>query len=1229
MKTTPFACSRSSRAALMAALASLPVGGLLAQSTFNASVSGQQWGTAANWSAGVPNAAGAVATLAANGGVANLSITNAGLGYVSAPAVTFNAGGMVATANLQNRVAIVNVTNGGSGYTTAPTVVFSGGGATVNASGVAAIDAVTGKVTGVTVQIQGYGFTSVPTVTLTGGGGSGATAEAHTALGVVGFNISAPGVYAAVPTVAMAAPTAGTVATATSTLAAGGVSGVVIGAGGAGFVAPPSVTFAAAPADGTRATGYAVVTGGAVTSIVVTHPGSGYLVAPAVTLSGPTATATAAASLAPVPFLDSVGGTYPYTVGALNVTYGVGSSIGKADTADDVLRLEQTAGVPAINVSLAGGSLFFYGSLAGNQGFDKTGPGTLTFRFNNAPNSISGPIGILGGTLGIQSDGTLGAPENDLTIAGGATLLAQPSTNAAITLDAGRSIVLSGPTASSIGNASPYTGPLTINTAISGAGGLTKTGAGPLILTSDNTYAGVTTVSAGLLVATKPGTLPGYQDPELSGGELPVRVAVASGAALTVRMGGVGEWSPTQFDDLLNNASIQPTGSTFVGIDTTNATGPVQIDGLLTSLVTVPGYGFAKTGPGILELTGVNGYTGQTGIFQGTLRPTTAGAIPSASTLNFTGSGGTLDLGSLNQTIAGMQLNAPGVILGTGGLTLQALADVNVAGTVTGTNLDLTGLTNFTFTGLTRAFGVNATGANVVNTVLLAKSGINQFDAAHVRFGGGGGNFAGQNTVVGLGQTNNINVSGEFVVGNFQGSGNVSFQPGLTNPTLTVRGPGGTGSAARVSVPAVNSGNQSGTGILNTTGGTVDIQATKFYIARHFANAGGTSSTGTFTFDAGTITADTLSIAAKSTNDNTPPVASTGAPTLNGTINQNGGTFTATTVNLGFNANAESPRLTANYNLNAGELRATTITGSGATFAANSLRNLTLNGGTLRNIAGSSLTVAGVDATAQGTINLILGASGGTFHADSATVGNVTLGANTTLTGAGGLTKLGAGTLTIPNPAYAGSTTVTAGKVALGAANANNDASSVSIATGAVLELNFAGTDTVDKLFLNGVQQAAGTYTSAHASGAFAGTGSLVVTTSGAPLLTALEEWRFDKFADAANSGAGADLADPDNDGRPNLLEYATGTEPLSANAGSAVTLDQAGGKLTLTFNRVADPALTYTVRALNDLGTPWTSATSVFSSTGVANTAGLVTAEDTVLINAQPRRFLRLEVSY
>jgi FtsP/CotA-like multicopper oxidase with cupredoxin domain len=67
----------------------------------------------------------------------------------------------------------ISITNGGIGYTTAPTVTFVGGGGT----GAAAMAAVSGgQVVGITVTSGGSGYATAPTIQFAGGGGSGATA---------------------------------------------------------------------------------------------------------------------------------------------------------------------------------------------------------------------------------------------------------------------------------------------------------------------------------------------------------------------------------------------------------------------------------------------------------------------------------------------------------------------------------------------------------------------------------------------------------------------------------------------------------------------------------------------------------------------------------------------------------------------------------------------------------------------------------------------------------------------------------------------------------------------------------------------------------------------------------------------------------------------------------------------------------------------------------------------
>jgi hypothetical protein len=127
--------------------------------------------------------------------------------------------------------------------------------------------------------------------------------------------------------------------------------------------------------------------------------------------------------------------------------------------------------------------------------------------------------------------------------------------------------------------------------------------------------------------------------------------------------------------------------------------------------------------------------------------------------------------------------------------------------------------------------------------------------------------------------------------------------------------------------------------------------------------------------------------------------------------------------------------------------------------------------------------------------------------------------------------------------------------------------------------------------------------------------------------LSALQSWRLTHFGTISNSGSAADAADPDGDGRSNLLEYAIGGDPNATDAGSAAVLGKTadGTRLTLTFTRIADSSLTYTVQASNNLTLPWT---DIWSSTGAANTAGGVIVPDTADISVNPKRFLRLKVS-
>jgi autotransporter-associated beta strand protein len=120
-----------------------------------------------------------------------------------------------------------------------------------------------------------------------------------------------------------------------------------------------------------------------------------------------------------------------------------------------------------------------------------------------------------------------------------------------------------------------------------------------------------------------------------------------------------------------------------------------------------------------------------------------------------------------------------------------------------------------------------------------------------------------------------------------------------------------------------------------------------------------------------------------------------------------------------------------------------------------------------------------------------------------------------------------------------------------------------------------------------------------------------------------LQTWRQGYFGSAANTGNGANLADSDADGLPNLVEYALGTNPVAANA-SPVVLGIATGQLTLTFSPVVDANLTYVIEASSDLTGAWTVVNTypAFTSTSP------VTYTDAALLSVTPRRFLRLKVT-
>lgn len=97
----------------------------------------------------------------------------------------------------------------------------------------------------------------------------------------------------------------GTGATATATAASGVVTAIAVSAGGTGYTSAPTVVITGA---GTGATATATVVNGIVTAITVTAGGTGYTSAPTITFTGGGATAAGGAYLYEIDSLeDSIG----------------------------------------------------------------------------------------------------------------------------------------------------------------------------------------------------------------------------------------------------------------------------------------------------------------------------------------------------------------------------------------------------------------------------------------------------------------------------------------------------------------------------------------------------------------------------------------------------------------------------------------------------------------------------------------------------------------------------------------------------------------------------------------------------------------------------------------------------------------------------------------------------------------------------------------------------------
>jgi hypothetical protein len=136
------------------------------------------------------------------------------------------------------------------------------------------------------------------------------------------------------------------------------------------------------------------------------------------------------------------------------------------------------------------------------------------------------------------------------------------------------------------------------------------------------------------------------------------------------------------------------------------------------------------------------------------------------------------------------------------------------------------------------------------------------------------------------------------------------------------------------------------------------------------------------------------------------------------------------------------------------------------------------------------------------------------------------------------------------------------------------------------------------------------------------------VATSG----NARQNWRMAYFGASSNTGGAGDAADPDADGIPNLLEYATGSYPTAPN-NLFLSVAITNNHLAVTFNRAAEATdVTLRVEAANTLKELVSGAAEIWSSANVPYPGGWAPIWPTTVIDpleaTNTARFFRLKVT-
>ncbi len=753
------------------------------------------------------------------------------------------------------------------------------------------------------------------------------------------------------------------------------------------------------------------------------------------------------------------------------------------------------------------------GVISGTGGITKAGTGALTL---SGANTYSGGTTINAGKIVVDSDGNLGDASGQLTFGGGGTLQITNGFTSA------RNVTLNGG-----GGAFDTNGnDLTMLGNMTGTGPLIKRGDGALTLSGTNTYTGATTINGGILRAgvnnalstTTAVTLANTAGAGLDLNNFDQTIGSLAGGGTTggnVTLGSgtltAGNSSSTTYAGIISGTgglikkgtgTLTLTGANTYSGGTTVSAGNLQGDstsiqgnitnnarvifnqgaeGVYSGDMTGTG-GITKAGNGALTLTGTNTYTGTTIINAGILRSGVINALGTATAVTLANTAGAaLDLNNFDQTIgslAGGGTTGGNVTLGAGTLTTGNASSTTYAGIISGTGgLVKKGTGTLTLTGANTYTGGTtvSTGGITGNSTSLQGSITNN---ALVTFNQtAAGTYSGDMT--GTGALTKTGAGALTLSGTNTYTGNTTISTGILRAGVN---------NALSTTTAVT--------LANTAGASLDLN--NFDLTIGSLAGGGTTTRGSVTLGSGTLTTgndSSTSYAGVISGTGSLVKTGTGTLTLSGASTYTGGTvINEGTISVGSNGNL-----------------------------GNASGQLTFGGGTLRITNGF--------ASAR---NVTLNAGGGTFDTNG---NNLTMSGD--MTGTGGITKAGAGTLTLAGAnTYTGTTTINGGILSAGVANALGTSTAVSLANTAGVTFDLNNFDiTIGSLAGGGttggnVTLGTGTLTTGDASstiyaGTISGTGSLVKIGTGTFTLSGANTYTGTTTIDAGSLSVTGSLASP------------------------------------------------------------------------------------------------------